>query len=167
MRARCYDFRLSVLGGIAIGLLAFAVPAVATVTSGAAALATSLDDAWRACNAPQLSSADRIAHCTTIIESGRAKPVALAQALMARGFGYLIQKDFDRALADFDAAIRNNPKLAAAYYYRGAIQISAIRSVRSPISTRQSRSIRRTPTIFANGARYTPSGKSIRARSRT
>ena len=70
MRARCYDFRLSVLGGVAIGLLAFAVPAVATVTSGAAALATSLDDAWRACNAPQLSSADRIAHCTTIIEFG-------------------------------------------------------------------------------------------------
>ena len=123
MRARCYDFRLSVLGGVAIGLLAFAVPAVATVTSGAAALATSLDDAWRACNAPQLSSADRIAHCTTIIESDRAKPVALAQALTARGFGYVIQKDFDRALADFDAAIRNNPKLAAAYYYRAAIQM--------------------------------------------
>ena len=75
---RAYDFRLSVLGGVAIGLLAFAVPAGATVTSGAAALATSLDDAWRACNAPQLSSAGRIAHCTTIIESGRAKPVAFA-----------------------------------------------------------------------------------------
>jgi hypothetical protein len=66
---RACDFRLSVLGGVAIGLLAFAVPAGATVTSGAAALATSLDDAWRACNAPQLSSAGRIAHCTTIIES--------------------------------------------------------------------------------------------------
>jgi hypothetical protein len=61
MRARCYDFRLSVLSGVAIGLLAFAVPAAATVTSGAAAPATSLDDAWRACNAPQLSSADRAA----------------------------------------------------------------------------------------------------------
>jgi tetratricopeptide (TPR) repeat protein len=123
MRARCYDFRLSVLCGVAIGLLAFVVPAAATVTSGAAALATSLDDAWRACNAPQLSSADRIAYCTTIIESGRAKRAARAQALMARGFGYVFQKDFDRALADFDAAIRNNPKLAAAYYYRGAIQM--------------------------------------------
>ena len=123
MRARCYDFRLSVLCGVAIGLLAFVVPAAATVTSGAAALATSLDDAWRSCNAPQLSSADRIAYCTTIIESGRAKRAARAQALMARGFGYVFQKDFDRALADFDAAIRNNPKLAAAYYYRGAIQM--------------------------------------------
>jgi len=123
MRARCLDFPLSVLGGAAIGLLAFTAPAAATVTSGAAALATSLDDAWRACNAPQLSSADRIAYCTTIIESGRAKRAARAQALMARGFGYVFQKDFDRALADFDAAIRNDPKLAAAYYYRGAIQM--------------------------------------------
>ena len=152
MRARCYDFRLSVLGGVAIGLLAFAVPAVATVTSGAAALATSLDDAWRACNAPQLSSADRIAHCTTIIELDRAKPVALAQALTARGFGYVIQKDFDRALADFDAAIRNNPKLAAAYYYRAAIQMRRDPKARSPISTRQSRSIRGTPTISASAS---------------
>ena len=76
MRALCYDFRLSVLGGVAIGLLAFAVPAAATVTSGATGPATSLDDAWRACNAPQLSSADRIAYCTTIIESGQAKPAA-------------------------------------------------------------------------------------------
>ena len=123
MRARCYEFRLFVLSGVAIGLLAFAVPAAATANSGAAALVTSLDDAWRACNAPQLSSVDRIAYCTTIIESGRAKPAARAQALMARGFGYVFQKDFDRALADFDAAIRNNPKLATAYYYRGAIQV--------------------------------------------
>ena len=46
MRARCFDFRLSVLSGVATGLLAFAVPAAATVTSGALAPATSLDDAW-------------------------------------------------------------------------------------------------------------------------
>ena len=86
MHARCFDFRLSVLGSVAIGLLAFTVPAAATVTSGAAALATStsLDDAWRACNAPQLSSADRISHCTTIIDSARVKRAAQAQALVAR-----------------------------------------------------------------------------------
>ena len=123
MCARSFDFRLSVLGGIAVGLLAFTAPAAATVNSGAAALATSLDDAWKACNAPQLSSAARIANCTTIIESARAKRAARAQALVARGFGYVSQKDFDRAFADFDAAIRSNPKLAVAYYYRGAIQM--------------------------------------------
>jgi tetratricopeptide (TPR) repeat protein len=167
MRSRYYDFRLSVLGGVAIGLLAFAVPAVATVTSGAAALAPSLDDAWRACNAPQLPSADRIAHCTTIIESGQADAVARAQALVARGFGYVFQKDFDRALADFDAAIRNNPKLAAAYYYRGAIQMERDPERALADINKASRSIRGTPTIFARAARYTPSGRNIRARSRT
>lgn len=36
------------------------------------------------------------------------------------------RKDFDRALADFDAAIRNNPKLAASYYYRAAIQMGRV-----------------------------------------
>ncbi len=123
MRARCHEFRRFALSGVAIGLLAFAMPAAATANSGAAALVASLDDAWRACNAPQLSPVDRIAYCTAIIESGRAKPAARAQALMARGVGYVFQKDFDRALADFDAAIRNNAKLATAYYYRGAIQV--------------------------------------------
>lgn len=121
MRTRYHNFRLSIVGGVAIGLAALVVPATAAVTSGAAALATSLDDAWRACNTAQFSSAERIAYCTTIIESGRAKPAARAQALMARGFGYILQKDVDHALADLDAAIRANPKLATAYYYRGAI----------------------------------------------
>lgn len=123
MRARCFDLRLSVLGGAAIGLLAFTAPAAATIASGTAALATALDDAWKACNAPQLSPAARIANCTTIIESARTRRAAQAQALAARGFGYLSQKDLDRAFADFDAAVRRNPKLAVAYYYRGAIQM--------------------------------------------
>jgi tetratricopeptide (TPR) repeat protein len=49
------------------------------------------------------------------------KPDAHAQALVARGFGYIAQKELARALADFDAAIEQNPNLAAAHYYRGAI----------------------------------------------
>jgi len=121
MRARTVDLRISWFSGIAVGLMAFAAPAAAGVTAGAAALATSLDDAWRACNARQLSPTDRIVHCTAIIQSGRAKREARAQALLARGFGYALQKDLDRALIDFDAAIKDNPKLAAAHYYRGSI----------------------------------------------
>src|SRR5437868_661511 len=121
MGIRTFDIRFSLLGGVAIGLLAFAAPALAAVSSGAATSATSLDAAWKACNARQLSSPDRIAHCTTIIESGRAKPTARGQALVARGFGYVLQKDIDNALTDFSAAIRVNPKLATAYYYRGAV----------------------------------------------
>ena len=124
MRARTYDFHLSFLGGLAFGLLALVAPAAAAVSPGSASLATSLDDAWRACNATQLNSLDRIANCTMIIESGRAKPAARANALVARGFGHVFQENLDGALTDFSAAIRDNPKLATAYYYRGAILVN-------------------------------------------
>lgn len=124
MRARPYDFCLSLLGGVAVGLMAVAAPAAAAVPTGAVASAASLDEAWRACNAAQLHFADRIANCTIVIESGRAKPALRARALVGRGFGHVLQKDLDGALADFNAAIRDDPKLATAYYYRGAIQVS-------------------------------------------
>src|SRR3954453_17090437 len=95
MRSRYYNFLLSIIGGAAACLASVVVPATAAVTSGAAALATSLEDAWRACKAPKLSSAERIAYCTRIIESGRANPAARALALTARGFGDGFEKGFD------------------------------------------------------------------------
>ena len=62
-------------------------------------------------------------HCTTIIGRAGPSPRPARGRWWHAGFGYVLQKDLDRALADFDAAIRNNPKLAAAYYYRGAIRV--------------------------------------------
>ena len=122
MRARASDSLFAMLGGVAIGLVALAAPATAAISPSGTAPITSLNDSWKACNARQLSPADRIVHCTAIIASGRAKPAARAQALVARGFGRALQKDLDGAVADLSAAIRDNPKLASAYYYRGAIQ---------------------------------------------
>ena len=94
---------------------------VAVLAAVSAAQAASLRQAWAACNARQILSADRVAHCTTVIDSPEVKPDARAQALVARGFGYIAQKELARALADFEAAIDQNPNLAAAHYYRGAI----------------------------------------------
>lgn len=85
------------------------------------ASAAALQDAWKGCNARQVSSAERIVQCSTVIDSRDAKPESRAQALTARGFARLMQKDFARAMADFDAAIQQNPNLATAYYYRGAL----------------------------------------------
>jgi len=163
MGTRAFDFPFSLLGGVAIGLLALAVPATTAVSSGAAISAASLDAAWQACNARQLSSADRIAHCTTIIESGRAKPMARGQALVAPGFGYVLQKDLDNALTDFSAAIRQNPKLATAYYYRGAILADrdpnrALADVTKAISLNP-----KDADYFRRAARSTSSGRTIRA----
>jgi len=102
----------------ALSVPVFCAAALIAVSTAHAA---SLQKAWDACNARQISSADRIAHCTTVIESEGVRAVSRAQALTARGFARMLSKDFTGALADFDAAIRENPKLATAHYYRGAI----------------------------------------------
>src|SRR3954453_5541516 len=85
MRARCYDFELSLLAGLACGLLALATPVAAAVAPGPAPSAGSLEDAWRACNSAQLHPADRIANCTIIIDSREAKRALRARALVGRG----------------------------------------------------------------------------------
>ena len=104
-------------------LLSFsALCGAALVGLGSAASAASLQDAWKGCNARQMSAADRIAQCSTVVNSSNVNPESRAQALTARGFARLAQKDFARAIADFDAAISQNPNLAVAYYYRGALR---------------------------------------------
>jgi len=124
MCARFYDFHLSLLGGLGFGLLAFGTPVAAAVAPGPAPSVTSFENAWRACNTAQVHPADRIANCTIVIESGQAKRAGRARALVGRGFGHVLQKNLDSALADFTAATRDDPKLATAYYYRGAIQVN-------------------------------------------
>jgi len=103
---------------LAVSITAFCGAVMLAVSTARAA---SLQEAWDACNARQISSADRIANCTTVIESDGVRAVSRAQALTARGFARMLRKDFSGALADFDAAIRENPRLATAHYYRGAI----------------------------------------------
>src|SRR5262249_49306799 len=43
----------------------------------------------------------------------------MAEAHVARGYAYHLKKDYDKAIADFDKAIRLNPKEAMAYNNRG------------------------------------------------
>jgi lipoprotein NlpI len=43
------------------------------------------------------------------------------KSLFNRGFAYLLQFDHDRALADFDTAIRIDEKQLSAYHFRGVI----------------------------------------------
>src|SRR4029079_10339728 len=74
-----------------------------------AAGAATLREAWEACTARQIRAADRLANCSAIIESDAVKPSIRAQALSARGFAHLAERNLDRALADFDAAIKENP----------------------------------------------------------
>jgi tetratricopeptide (TPR) repeat protein len=64
----------------------------------------------------------RLAACTAMIESGEFVGVMLADIYLMRGrIFFHLKGDRDRALADYDSALKLNPRLAAAYYYRSYV----------------------------------------------
>jgi tetratricopeptide (TPR) repeat protein len=76
-------------------------------------------DAYLGCDS---DDADRnIAGCTQIIDDAGEKPVVRGAAYVARGLAWQKKGDDDRALADFNGAIRVNPKDALAYNDRGLL----------------------------------------------
>src|SRR5262245_37025091 len=75
---------------------------------------------------PPLPPMEAIEGCTAVINSGRAPPRILAEALLHRGDAYrLRQNDIDRALADYDEAIRVAPDFAPAFAGRGFVYLFA------------------------------------------
>jgi len=66
----------------------------------------------------------RLRGCSRIIKSGRVFGKRISKKDLAtvhynRGISYAIKGDFDRAIADYDKAIKLNPKDADVYYNRG------------------------------------------------
>ena len=61
-----------------------------------------------------------IQHCTKAIESGRYSGEELHQLHISRGVEWAAKGNHDRAIADYDAAIRLNPKSAEAFHNRGS-----------------------------------------------
>lgn len=62
-----------------------------------------------------------IAACTRAINSRRYKGEALARLYGARAFEYKVKRDFDRALADYNEAIRIFPNVVESLDARGSI----------------------------------------------
>jgi tetratricopeptide (TPR) repeat protein len=60
----------------------------------------------------------RMADCTAIAESPNEPPALRAQAYLVRGYFYFNSGDARRAIADYTAAIKLDPKLVAAYMRR-------------------------------------------------
>jgi tetratricopeptide (TPR) repeat protein len=61
----------------------------------------------------------QIAACTAIIDSKEVTKQVKAAAFLSRGHAYYEQKDYDRAIADFDQAVQLDPKESMYVYMRG------------------------------------------------
>jgi lipoprotein NlpI len=103
--------RLAAIGGLT-ATLAFASAADAQPS-----------ETWQQCTndkqdiAPDVS----IRACDVIIEAGKDIPANLAIARFSRGNAFWHTGDADRAIADYNEAIRLDPKMAAAFVNRGEI----------------------------------------------
>ncbi len=61
----------------------------------------------------------QIGGCTTVIQSGKETKKNLAIAFNNRGSAYDNNKQYDRAIQDYDQAIKLNPNYAIAFFNRG------------------------------------------------
>jgi tetratricopeptide (TPR) repeat protein len=97
---------------LAIGVFLVAGIAAAAPTGGAQ---TQQQTAW--CQDNPVDA--RIVGCTAIIQSGRWSGKKLAVVFGNRGGAYYGKKDYDRAIANYDQAIRLDSKSAIAFCNRG------------------------------------------------
>jgi len=88
------------------------------VLGGAAAFAqTAQERAW--CEGEDAVTIDqRIEGCSAVIKAGRERGEKLAEAFNTRGIGYRLKGEYDRAIQDYNQAIRINAKFATAYNNR-------------------------------------------------
>lgn len=101
-----------------VWLVAAAMAAFGAVSTAAA---QTEDENWAYCvNDNEVYSLDeQIAGCSRIIAAGDDTPVNIAIAYQNRGNGYNRQDNHERAIVDYNEAIRLNPNFANAYYNRG------------------------------------------------
>jgi tetratricopeptide (TPR) repeat protein len=79
------------------------------------------DDEVNTCTAERNDFDFAIDHCTTAIQSGQLSDQDLAAVFNNRGRAYYNKKDYDRAIEDYDQAIRLGLRDSDAYYRRGLV----------------------------------------------
>jgi tetratricopeptide (TPR) repeat protein len=95
------------------GLVGLALASMTVIVIfGPAAAQSSQRRAWCVNQGGTFSIDQRINGCSSIIQSGRESPRNLAVAYYSRGLAYYDKGDDDRAIAEFNEAIRLDPKFA-------------------------------------------------------
>jgi tetratricopeptide (TPR) repeat protein len=99
----------------------------ATLAVAGAEPAQSSEQQWIVCENQRGEYTDdlSVAACTTAIESERLTAQQLVLALNNRGLGYHNQRDYARAIADFDRAIQLDPQFAAGLSNRANARLKA------------------------------------------
>ena len=106
--------RLQILKGIAIG-----AAGILTVATTASYAQDQNQQDWNACAGAAAAARDRVEACTRIL--GRDIPQMQAFALIHRGRAWVRKGDFDRALADFTAAMKEDADIVYGYADRGDV----------------------------------------------
>src|SRR5262245_27978729 len=107
---------LSVDGRVIAGAFA-----LAAMGNGAGAAMAQPSQAWTRCvdEDRQATPDQQISACTSVIQSGGRSPGDLAVVFRSRGGGHARQGQYDRAIADFNEALRLDPSDDRARYNRG------------------------------------------------
>src|SRR6185436_10783521 len=74
---------------------------------------------WNDCTSDDLDR--RIRGCTRVLQDSRELPRNRAGAFLNRGIAWKRKGELDRALNDYNEAIRIDPKYTTIYYYRGIV----------------------------------------------
>jgi tetratricopeptide (TPR) repeat protein len=99
-------------------LVLFPSMLVGILLAGAAHAQTAQERQW--CEGEEEATIDqRIDGCSAVIKAGREKGEKLAEAFGKRGLAYRLKGEYDRAIQDYNQAIKLNAKSAAAYNNRG------------------------------------------------
>jgi len=91
---------------------------IAAVLLACAAMTQSRNENWARCTGPNPDIG--IDGCTAVIQSGHETPTDLARAFDWRGYALVKKGQYDRAIDDFDQAIKIDPNNASAFSNRGA-----------------------------------------------
>jgi tetratricopeptide (TPR) repeat protein len=90
----------------------------ALVLAGASAVAQTAQERQWCENETGMTVDQRIDGCSAVIKAGREKGEKLAEAFNNRGIAYRLKGDHERAIADYDQALKLAPS-AEGYFNRG------------------------------------------------